>query len=198
MGVKGKVPDLGVLESCAASGVRHVFGGNPDIGDLRGGKTARDIKTRRCRREFDARNCNGAVVPKEDIAGELGRSGKDRGNHLWQQARQLGVKIEAEPAACTFAIEGGGALRPGVGAGVEGELGVEGVEHAASGDAELDGRAARNIGERRENAARGLVEVDAEVEALAFGHEIEPDIERCRPVEPLRIEKQLKPFRGWP
>src|ERR1700720_4350526 len=198
MSIKTKAPDLGILESRAALGVQDIFGRNPDVGNLRGGKTARDIEARRSSSEFHPWNRDGAVVAEEDIPGEPRRSGKDRGGHLRQQPGDLGGQIETKPAAGALAIEGGVARRPDALAGVKGDLGVEGVERAAANDAELHGRAARNIGEMRENSARRLVEVDAEVEALAIGHEIEPDIERRRTVEPLHIEKEPKPLRGRP
>src|SRR6202011_1651959 len=79
MGIKGKAPDLGILESRAALGVRHIFGRNSDVGNLRGGKTARDIEARRSSSEFHLWNRDGAVVAEEDIAGEPRHSGKDRG-----------------------------------------------------------------------------------------------------------------------
>src|SRR3984893_10311893 len=193
MSIKAKAPDFGILESRAALGVRHIFGRNSDVGNLRGGPTRRDIEARRSSSEFHLWNRDGAVVAEEDIAGEPCHSGKDRGGYLRQQPRDLGGKIEAKPAAGALAVEGGAARRPDALAGVEGELGVEGVERAAANDAELHGRAARNIGESREYTARRLVEIDGKIEALAFGHEIESDIERCWLVEPLRIETQLKP-----
>src|SRR3984893_18302304 len=198
MCIKAQAPDLGTLKFRAAFRVRHIFGRNSDVGNLRGGKTARDIESRRRSNEFHPWKRDGAVVAEEDIAGESRRSGKDRGGHLRQQPRDLGGKIEAKPAAGVLAIEGGVAPRPDALAGIEGELSVESVEGAAANDAEFDGRAAWNIGEMRENAARRLVEVDAQVEALAIVHEIKPHIERRRPVEPWRIEKELKPFRGRP
>ena len=85
MSIKGKAPDLGILESRAALGVRHIFGRNSDVGNLCGGKAARDIEVRRSSSEFHPRNHDGAVVAEEDIAGEPRRSGKDRGGHLRQQ-----------------------------------------------------------------------------------------------------------------
>ena len=52
MSIKAKAPDLGILESRAALGVRHIFGRNSDVGKLRGGKTARDVEARRSSSEF--------------------------------------------------------------------------------------------------------------------------------------------------
>src|ERR1700730_17807074 len=157
MCIKAQAPDLGTLKFRAAFRVRHIFGRNSDVGNLRGGKTARDIESRRRSNEFHPWNRDGAVVAEEDIAGESRRSGKDRGGHLRQPPCDLGGDFEAKPADGALAIDGGVASRTDALAGVKGELGVEGVERAAANDAELHGRAARNIGEAREKAPRSLV-----------------------------------------
>src|SRR6202030_4384201 len=105
MSIKAKAPDLGVFESRAALGVRHIFGRNSDVGNLRGGKTARDVEARSSSSEFYPSNRDGTVVADEDIAGEPRRSGKDRGGHLRQQPSDFCGKIQAKPAARGHAVE---------------------------------------------------------------------------------------------
>ncbi len=62
----------------------------------------------------------------------------------------------------------------------------------------LTGGRPGRLRELRKNAARGLVELNLEVETLRLRHEIEANVERRRLVEPLHVEKKLQPLRRWP
>src|ERR1700732_1663253 len=75
MSIKAKAPDLGILESRAALGVRRIFGRNSDIGNLRGGK----IEAKPAARALAIER---GVAPRPDalagVEGELSVEGVER------------------------------------------------------------------------------------------------------------------------
>ena len=172
--VEHEARDLDAAGAGDSAGSRQRPGGRGHVEDPVRRERALDQERGRLRGELDSLRLDRAAAAQRGVAGEPRRAGEDRRDDGREQALDPRREVEGQAPVGAGADEARLAVRADLGPGREGEGRAPVVEDALPLQVEAHRRQAGHVGEAGQEAARRLVEVEPEVEALALRHEAEP------------------------
>ena len=167
-----------------------------EVGDARRVDPPRDVELGGGGEKHEIVDGDIAVVAEDDVAAHRRGAGEHRRGEGRNEARDLRRQVEPQAARGPLAFERGGAVGADLRPGVEDEFGGEIVERAVAVEREFHRWLAGDVGERRDEPARRLVQRHVEGQLLAVGNQRHAHGQRGRPVEPLSVEMQREPLGG--